>query len=71
MQRVGLFEDHSSLIEGLSCRPGVDGGGCEQPQVHVPVVVVVPIGEPAAAVEGMVEALKGFFRDFSGRVAAA
>ena len=61
MQGVGLFEDHSSLIEDPSCRPGVDGGGREQPQVYVPVVVVVRIDEPAAAVEGVVKALKAIW----------
>ena len=54
MQCVGLFEDHSSLIEDPSSSPGVDGRGREQPEVYVPVVVVVPIDEPAAAVEGVV-----------------
>ena len=61
MQCVGLFEDHSSLIEDPSSSPGVDGGGREQPQVYVPVVVVVPIDEPAAAVEGVVEALEAIW----------
>ena len=58
MQCVGLFEDHSSLIEVPSSDACVNGGGREQPRVHVPVVVVVPIDEPAVAVEGMTEALK-------------
>ena len=61
MQGVGLFEDHSSLIEDPSSSPGVDGRGREQPQVYVPVVVVVPIDEPAAAVEGVVEAFEAIW----------
>lgn len=36
----------------------MDGGGREQTQIHVPVVVVVSIDEPAAVGEGVVEALK-------------
>ena len=39
----------------------MSGGGREQPQIYVPVVVVVPIDEPAAAVEGVVEALKAIW----------
>lgn len=35
----GLFEDHSTLIEGPSSGACVNGGGRGQPRVHVAVVV--------------------------------
>ena len=58
MQGGGFLEDDSALIEDPASRAGVDGGRREQAQVPVAVVVVVPVDEPAAAVEGVVVALE-------------
>ena len=54
MRGVGFLEDEPALIEDPASRAGVNGGRREQAQVPVAVVMVVPVDEPAAAVEGVV-----------------
>ena len=58
MQGVGFLEDDSALIEDPASHAGVNGGRGEQTQVPVAVVVVVPVDELAAAIEGVVVALE-------------
>jgi hypothetical protein len=54
MQGLGFLKDDSALIEDPTSRADVIGGRREQAHVPVAVVVVVPVDELAAAVEGVV-----------------